>query len=108
MHSRNFSISQISLPNFGIFFQIFPGKETVSRLKKQPKEQQKIFTIHVLDSELISKIQKYLRKLNPEIKKNPIDKQTSEMHRHFPKDQVQWPIDTLKKLNIPKLWGNAK
>ena len=39
-------------------------KETISKVKRQPSEQEKIITSEATDKELISKIYKQLMKLN--------------------------------------------
>ena len=45
------------------------AKETISKMKRQPTKWQKIFTNHISDKGLISKIYKELRQLNIQKKK---------------------------------------
>ena len=49
-------------------------KETVSKLKRQPSEREKIIANEATDKELISKIYKQLMQLNSREISNPIKK----------------------------------
>ena len=62
-------------------------KETVSKVKRQPSEWEKIIANEATDKELISKIYKQLlqlnsRKINDPIKKRAKTKQTFLQRRH--------------------------
>ena len=61
-------------------------KETISKVKRQPSEWEKITANEVTDKELISKIYKQLniRKIN-----NLIKKWVKELNRHFSKEDIQ-------------------
>ena len=61
-------------------------KETISKVKIQPSEWEKIIANEATDKELISKIYKQLnsRKINDAIKK-----WTKELNRHFSKEDIQ-------------------
>ena len=60
-------------------------KETISKVKRQPSEWEKIIANEATDKELISKIYKQLMQLN--IRKiSPINKWAKELNRHFSKD----------------------
>jgi hypothetical protein len=47
------------------------AKETVTRLKKQPTEWEKIFASYSSDKELISRIYRELKNLNPQKNQHP-------------------------------------
>ena len=61
-------------------------KETISRVKRQPSEWEKIIANEEADKELISKIYKQSLQLNPRKISNPIKKWAKELNRHFSKD----------------------
>ena len=60
-------------------------KETISKVKRQPSEWEKIVANEATDKELISKIHKQLMKLNTRETNNQIKKWTKELNRHYPK-----------------------
>ena len=62
------------------------AKETISKLKRQPSEWEKILANETTDKGLISKIYKQLnaRKTN-----NPIKKWEKDLNRHFSKEDIQ-------------------
>ena len=64
-------------------------KETISKVKKQPSEWEKIIANKATDRELISKIYKELLKLNSRKINNPIKKWAKELNRHFSKEDIQ-------------------
>ena len=61
-------------------------KETISKVKRQPSEWEKIIANEATDKELISKIQKQLMQLNSRKINDPIRKWARELNRHFSKD----------------------
>ena len=61
-------------------------KETISKVKRQPSEWEKIIANEATDKELISKIYKQLMQLNSRKINNPIKKWAKELDRHFSKD----------------------
>ena len=69
-------------------------KETISKVKRQPLEWEKIITDETTDKELISKIYKQLntRKIN-----NPIKKRAKELNRHFSKEDIQMDNRHMKR-----------
>jgi hypothetical protein len=61
------------------------AKGTVTRLKKQPTEQEKIFVSYSSDKGLISRIYGELKKLNSQRTNIPIKKWAHELNREFSK-----------------------
>ena len=61
-------------------------KETISKVKRQPSEWEKIIANEATDKELISKIYKQLIQLNTRKINDPIKKWAKELNRHFSKD----------------------
>ena len=61
-------------------------KETITRMKRQPSEWEKIIANKATDKELISKILKQLLQLNSRKINDSIKKWAKELNRHFPKD----------------------
>ena len=58
-------------------------KETISKVKRQPSEWEKIIANEATDKELISKIYKQLLQLNSLKIKDPIKIWAKELNRHF-------------------------
>ena len=58
-------------------------KETISKVKRQPSEWEKIIANEATDKELISKIYKQLMQLNSRKTNNPIKKWTKELKQTF-------------------------
>ena len=61
-------------------------KETISKVKRQPSEWEKIITNETTDKELIFKIYKQLMQLNIRKISDPIKKWAKQLKRHFSKD----------------------
>ena len=64
-------------------------KETISKMKIQPSEWEKIIANEATDKELISKIYKQLMQLNTRKIKDPIIKWAKELNRHFSKEDIR-------------------
>ena len=62
-------------------------KETISKVKRQPSEWEKIIANEATDKELISKIYKQLMQLN---QNDPNKKWAKELNRYFPKKTYRW------------------
>jgi hypothetical protein len=65
------------------------AKETVTRLRRQPTEWEKIFASYSSDKELISRIYRELKKLIPLRINTPVKKWAHELNREFSKEEVQ-------------------
>jgi len=64
-------------------------KETISKVKRQPSEWEKIIANETTDKGLISKIYKQLIQLNARKTNNPIKKWGKDLNRHFSKEDIQ-------------------
>ena len=64
-------------------------KETISKLKREPSEWEKIIANQATDKELISKIYKQLMQLNTREINDPTKKWAKELKRHFSKEDIQ-------------------
>ena len=68
--------------------------ETISKVKRQPSEWEKIITNEATDKELISNIYKQLLQLNSRKINDPIRKWAKELNRHFSKEDIRWLTNT--------------
>ena len=69
-------------------------KETISKVKRQPSEWEKIIANETSDKGLISKIYKQLIQLNARKANNPIKKWEKDLNRHFSKEDTQMANNT--------------
>ena len=65
------------------------AKETISKVKRQPLEWEKIIASKTTDKGLIFKIYKQLIQLNVRKTNNPIKKWGKDLNRHFSKEDIQ-------------------
>ena len=72
-------------------------KETISKVKRQPSEWEKIIANEATDKGLISKIYKQLLQLNSRKINNPIKKWAKEPDRHFSKEDTQMANKHMKR-----------
>ena len=72
-------------------------KETISKVKRQPSEWEKVRANKAMDKELISKIYKQLLQLNFRKIKDPIKKWAKELNRHFSKEDIQMANKHMKR-----------
>ncbi|XDA73878.1 hypothetical protein R6Z07F_004098 [Ovis aries] len=70
------------------------SKETISKVKRQPPEWEKIMANETTDKGLISKIYKQLIQLNARKTNNPIKKWEKHLNRHFSKEDIQMAKNT--------------
>ena len=64
-------------------------KETISKVKRQPLEWERIIANEATEKELISKIYKQLLQLNSRKINDPIKKWAKVLNRHFSKEDIQ-------------------
>ena len=72
-------------------------KETISKVKRQPSEWEKIIANEATDKQLISKIYKQLLQLNTRKINDPIKKWAKEPNRHFSKEDIQMANKHIKR-----------
>ena len=63
-------------------------KETISKVKRQPSDWDKIIPNEAKDKGVISKIYKQLLQLNSRKINDPIKKWAKELNRHFSKEDI--------------------
>ena len=73
------------------------AKETLSKVKRQPSEWEKIIADETTDKGLISKIHKQLIQLNARKTNNPIRKWGKDLNIHFSKEDVQMANKHMKR-----------
>ena len=72
-------------------------KETISKVKRQPSEWEKIIANEAKDNELISKTDKLLLQLNSRKINDPVKNWAKELNRHFSKEDIQMANKHMKK-----------
>jgi len=73
------------------------AKETISKVKRQPSEWEKIIANETTDKRLITKIYKQLIQLNARKTNNPIKKWERDLNRHFSKEDIQMANKHVKR-----------
>ena len=69
-------------------------KETISKVKRQHSDWEKIIANEATDKQLISKINKQLMQLNSRKINNPIKKWAKELNRHFSEEDIWMATNT--------------
>ena len=75
-------------------------KETISKVKRQPSEWEKIIANETTDEGLISKIHKQLIQLNTRKTNNPIKKWRKDLNRLFSKEYKQMTNKHMKRCSM--------
>jgi hypothetical protein len=73
------------------------AEEMVSKLKRVPKEWEKIFVCYTPDKGLITRIYRELKKLNSPKINEPVRKWVTELNRTFSKEEIQIVKKHMKK-----------
>ena len=73
------------------------AKETISKVKRQPSEWEKIIANETTDKGLISKIHKELIQLNARKTNNQIKKWEKDLNRHFFIEDIQMASKHMKR-----------
>ena len=76
------------------------AKETISKVKRQPSEWDKIIARATTDEGLTSKIYKQLIQLNTRKRNNPIKKWGKDLNRHLSKEDIQMVNKHVKRCSI--------
>ena len=71
-------------------------KETISKVKRQPSEWEKIIANEATVKGLISKIYKQILQLNSRKINDPIKKWAKELNRHFSREDIQMANNHMK------------
>ena len=72
-------------------------KETISRVKRQPSDWEKIIANKATDKGLILKVYSQLLQLNSRKINDPIKKWAKELNRHFSKEDIQMGTKHMKR-----------
>ena len=70
------------------------AKETMSKVKRQPSEWEKIVANEATDKELISKIYEQLMQLNTRKINDLLKKWAKDLSRHFSQEDNRWLTNT--------------
>ena len=87
-------VNKWSLVNLKSFYT---AKETISKVKRQPSQWEKIITNETTDKGLISNTYKQLIQLNTRKTNNPIKEWEKDLNRHFSKEGIQMANKHMKR-----------
>ena len=73
------------------------AKETISKVKREPSEWEKIIANETTDKGLTSQIYKQLIQLNARKTNNPMEKWEKDLNRHFSKENIQMANEHMKR-----------
>ena len=73
------------------------AKETISKVKRQPSDWEKMIANEATDKGLISKIYKQLLQLSSRKISDPVKKWAKELNRHFSKEDIQMAKKHVKR-----------
>ena len=76
------------------------AKETISKVKRQPSEWEKIIANETTDKGLTFKVYKQLIQLNTRNTNNPIKKRQKDLYKLFSKEDIQMANEHEKILNV--------
>ena len=83
-------------------------KKTISKVKRQLSEWEKIIANEATDKELISKIYKQLMKLNTRKINDPIKNSANGLKRHFSKEDIQLANKHMKRCSTSLIIGEMQ
>ena len=84
------------------------AKDTISKLKRQPSEWEKIIENETTDRGLISKIYKQLIQLNIRKNKQSNQKWEKDLNRHFSKEDIQMANKHMKRCSTLLIIGEMQ
>ena len=84
------------------------AKQTLSKMKRQPSEWEKIIAKETANKGLISEMQKHFIQLNTRKTNNPIKKWGKDLNRPFSKEDIQMAKKHMKNAQHHSLLENCK